>query len=361
MSRIKSKKYSGVYISPLKNNDKSYYITYKDVEGKKVWIKIGLHSEGVRENFCYQKRAEEVNKLRLGEDTTVGNKKKKVITLNELFKIAFKDKELHNKGYESEVLRYGKHLRNSLGKYYIEDIKKDDIIKLQMLKKEEGYADATINHIVRIIHTCLNYAIKHKIYKETNPCLDIKYFTLDNTREKFLKTNEIKILYKRLEYDSELLLFTKLALCTGGRLESIVELQKKSFDFDNKIVRIVDFKNKSTYIGHFNDELCEILREKVKDKDDGDRIFTYEKIQISKRMLRILSELFNKGIDSRDSKNRTVIHTLRHTFASHLAINGCPIMVIKQLMNHKDIKMTMRYAKLAPDSGKDSVEKLYKL
>ena len=51
----------------------------------------------------------------------------------------------------------------------------------------------------------------------------------------------------------------------------------------------------------------------------------------------------------------TLIHTLRHTFASHLAINGTPIFTIQKLMNHKDIKMTLRYAKLSPDSGRDAV------
>jgi len=29
-------------------------------------------------------------------------------------------------------------------------------------------------------------------------------------------------------------------------------------------------------------------------------------------------------------------------------------------MSHSDIKMTMRYAKLAPDSGKTAIEELYK-
>ena len=38
-----------------------------------------------------------------------------------------------------------------------------------------------------------------------------------------------------------------------------------------------------------------------------------------------MNELFNQGLEKDDSKNRTVIHTLRHTFASHLAINGTPI------------------------------------
>ena len=54
-----------------------------------------------------------------------------------------------------------------------------------------------------------------------------------------------------------------------------------------------------------------------------------------------------------------MIHTLRHTFASHLAIKGTPILTIKKLMNHSDINHTLRYAKLGSNSGKDIVKKLY--
>lgn len=43
------------------------------------------------------------------------------------------------------------------------------------------------------------------------------------------------------------------------------------------------------------------------------------------------------------------------TFASHLAINGIQIFTIKKLMNHKDIKMTLRYTKLADNSGSGEV------
>lgn len=37
-----------------------------------------------------------------------------------------------------------------------------------------------------------------------------------------------------------------------------------------------------------------------------------------------------------------------------------PIFTVQKLMNHTDIKMTMRYAKLAPDSGKYAIDELYK-
>ena len=44
-----------------------------------------------------------------------------------------------------------------------------------------------------------------------------------------------------------------------------------------------------------------------------------------------------------------VFHTLRHTFGSWLAIQGTPILAIKELMGHKTLAMTERYAHLTPD------------
>lgn len=41
MARFKSKKYIGVYYETLQNDDKAYYITYKEND-KKRWLKIGL-------------------------------------------------------------------------------------------------------------------------------------------------------------------------------------------------------------------------------------------------------------------------------------------------------------------------------
>ncbi|WP_373567132.1 tyrosine-type recombinase/integrase [Aliarcobacter butzleri] len=61
--------------------------------------------------------------------------------------------------------------------------------------------------------------------------------------------------------------------------------------------------------------------------------------------------MLEKIVNSLKPNDKIVFHSLRHTFKSHLAINGTPIFTIQKLMKHKDIRMTLKYAKLSPDSG----------
>lgn len=63
----------------------------------------------------------------------------------------------------------------------------------------------------------------------------------------------------------------------------------------------------------------------------NDKIFHYQPTTIQRLMLDILNKLFNHGLEENDRKNRAVVHTLRHTFASHLAINGTPIFTIQKI------------------------------
>ncbi|MFX7056441.1 tyrosine-type recombinase/integrase, partial [Acinetobacter baumannii] len=50
-------------------------------------------------------------------------------------------------------------------------------------------------------------------------------------------------------------------------------------------------------------------------------------------------------------------HVLRHTFASHFMMNGGNILVLRDILGHSDIKMTMVYAHFSPDHLEDAVKK----
>ena len=81
MGFVNSKKYDGVQLYHKSNKDVSYYIRYKDENGKLRRIKIGDKSKGITENYCYQKRAEILNNIRLGEEPpALARKKKKTVS-----------------------------------------------------------------------------------------------------------------------------------------------------------------------------------------------------------------------------------------------------------------------------------------
>jgi len=51
-------------------------------------------------------------------------------------------------------------------------------------------------------------------------------------------------------------------------------------------------------------------------------------------------------------------HDLRHTFASQLIMSGIDITTVKELLGHKTLTMTLRYAHLAPSHKVKAVEVL---
>ena len=52
------------------------------------------------------------------------------------------------------------------------------------------------------------------------------------------------------------------------------------------------------------------------------------------------------------------LHTLRHTFISRLVQAGQPLPEVAALAGHRDIKMTLRYAHLAPDHLREGIAAL---
>ncbi len=398
MARIKSKKYNGVYLNHLKSGDISYSITYKDAFGKLIRFTVGKKSQGVTEILTYNKRSEFINHINLGMDPTAHKKKKRIITLNQLAKVYFDDKrcmvcdqckkfkklddkaqsnvKLHeedktkdlncNKRATRHLLnKYNKHLSPTFGKENLATLKKDSIQKFRQELQGESKAENTINGIIQLMSAIINYSIKHKELKLINPCIGVGKLATDSDRQRYLSTNEVQRLFKDLAANTRTLLFVKLALSTGGRLQSILNIRKLDLDLERNSVTLKDFKNNDTYTGFINDELKTTLKAlartlKATDHIVGGKVTPLSANALSVALRPTLNRLFNDGLDTSDSKNRVVIHTLRHTFASHLAINGTPIFTIQKLMNHKDIKMTMRYAKLAPDSGMDMVKGLYK-
>ena len=367
MAMIKTKK-TGVYFNETEDKDKVYYFTYNDINDnkKKKWVKVGKYSEGIREINAFNLRNEQISKMKHGKDISViaTKKKKELITLDTLANRYFKDRKSSNERKQ----KYQNHIKPLIGNKQIENITKTDIKKVVNGVLDLGRSNSTANSVLSLAGTIINHNIKQHDLKIINPCIGINKLKSDNRRERYLTVHEINQLKDEVKDNFFVNLFVEFALCTGGRLETILHIQKKDIDLANKTVNLNNLKTKRRYTGFLQDELIAILRDYVPTLKANDYVVTQKGLQekkadhkqIHRRLKPILDRLFNKGLKDDDITNRAVIHTLRHTFASHLAINETPIFTIQKLLDHSDIKQTLRYAKLAPDSGKNNVQGLYK-
>jgi len=367
MAMVKTKK-TGVYYNETEDKDKVYYFTYNDITDnkKKKWVKVGRYSEGIREINAFNLRNEQISKMKHGKDITVitTKKKKEIITLDILAYRYFEDKKSTNERKQ----KYSNHIEPHIGNKNINNITKADIKKVIDEVLNLGRSNATANSILSLISTIFNHNIKQHDLKIVNPCIGIPKLKADNKRERYLTTDEINQLKDEVKNNFFVKLFVEFALTTGGRLETILHIQKKDINLEHKTINLNNLKTNKRYTGFLQKELIDILKEYLPKLKANDYVITQKGLQekkadhkqIHRRLKPILDKLFNRGLKDSDITNRTVIHTLRHTFASHLAINGTPIFTIQKLMNHSDIKQTLRYAKLAPDSGKIDVEGLYR-
>jgi len=365
MGMIRSKKYPGVYINILKNGKTAYYCGYSDMTGTWKKVKVGMKEHGITEVYANNKRIEYINMTRLGEDPLAHKKSKKLLRFNVLAESYFQ--YLVDEGRKDIYIpqnRYNKHIKDHLGSKNIHLIVKADIvaIKNRMLTT---HSRATTKHIISLISTIINHAITSVYihYEGKNVCDglldDLK---LDNARTRFLSQQDIEILLEAIKDDAEVDLFTRLSLSTGGRLKTIMNLKKKDFRKGNSVT-LYNFKSEKTYESFLSTALFPTtdFLDGLEPNDyvigRSSTLFNSQTMQ--RRVKKVLDKLFNQGLDTKDSKGRIVVHSFRTTFASLLVQSGTPLYDVMKLMSHSSIDMTMRYAYLAPDSGKQQINNMF--
>ncbi len=378
--RIKSKKYTGVYYRELENGDRVFEFTYKDLEGKKKWIKVGLSSHNINESFANRKRIETINKLKLdGDEPDFIKKRKPVkkISLNAVANKYFADYEMRAKPniFKESLFKYQNKVEPYFGKTPVDEITKEAVEKwLKSFKKD--YKQASINSYHATFKAVVNYGIKEfkELERVINPLQKISMKDPENERERVLSTNEIKHLFECLIHKPKAYLYVAVALGTGARPKAIITTQKKDFDIANRTLTFPALKKGKRYPVPLIDSLYKQLIEVTKDLKVDDYIFhpdnpktittkpiSYEGIK--RQIQPLLDELFNQGLDNNDRKHRVTFYTFRHTFATHLVKNPhVNILDVKKLMSHSRLQMTERYAKVELHQGtQNALNNLYSI
>lgn len=199
----------------------------------------------------------------------------------------------------------------------------------------------TINHEQRYLSSVFGTLKKLGHWQLPNPLSGLPTFKVDEKMVSFLYPEEIRHLLAHLSESNSasVLTVSKICLATGARWSEAEELEGAQVTPYRITYR--NTKNKKVRSIPISKELYDELPKK------RGRLFT----PCRKTFERTVNKA---GIELPAGQ---CTHVLRHTFASHFMMNGGNILVLKDILGHSDIKMTMIYAHFAPTHLEDAVLK----
>ena len=286
--------------------------------------------------------------------------RKRSITYDDFMKRKYLPFAMSKKSYAREETLYRLWIKPVIGSKAIDNISPFDLEKLKKQMAEAGKAPRTIQYALAVVKHSFNKAADWGYTAAINPASRVKSPKVNNRRSRFLTKEETEMLLIECRKRSrQLYEIALLSLHCGLRAGETFNLTYKDIDLENGIINIRDPKNGEDRAAYMTGTVKEMFKGK---KGDADELIFKNKngnkiIDISYRYKPIIDKLeFNNGI--KDSRNRVVFHTLRHTFASRLAMQGTPIFVIKELLGHKSLTMTERYSHLLPGTKREAIRKL---
>lgn len=277
------------------------------------------------------------------------------------------------KSYGDSLTARAKQMTEILGKNrLVESLDELAATELKRALRERGDAPPTINKKLTMIKGAVRKA-HHAGKIGFNPLANIEM--VSDSREKkdcrWLKDEEIerllgvlkdglKIEVKpegRAKYEwtvppqFEVYRLVVFLLNTGARRGEAWRVRWDDIDLENKRVRLWETKKaargrtaKPRYIP-INSALQDLFKGMER---SGELVFPPDNN---------LRRKFDRAVELAKI-GACRVHDLRHTFASHLAINGVPINTIRELLGHTTITMTLRYAHLCPSVTAQAVEAL---
>jgi site-specific recombinase XerD len=390
--RIRDAHTVGLVLFVNAGGKKTYFIDYKKLNGKRADHKIGdatlLTLAEARETA--QKFLASVER---GVDPTEPEPEaEKKITLGEFINDHYEKWALENRRSGKSTIYM---IRASFGFLFdtpLEQITIEEIEKWRGTQKKIGLKNSSTNRRITALKAAINWAWKRNII-DANPLArleklseedsegKVRYLTDDererlmaalNARDKeiraardshnvWLVTRDLKTkaTFKERDFVDHLEPLVLLSLSTGIRRNSMLSLEWRDVDFASKtiMVRAATSKSGKQYYTPMNKLALDTLtRWHKQSKHTSPSNLVFPSPKTGKKM-GDCSSSWDTLMKKAEIENFRW-HDMRHDFASHLVMNGVDLNTVRELMGHADLKMTLRYAHLAPEMKMRAVETL---
>ena len=239
----------------------------------------------------------------------------------------------------------------------ISEISNRDIERYKAALLRKGASRKTVNNMLTVLRKCLLTAFDWLELDGRPP--KFVWLKCPPPRTDFLSPEECTLL---LEHSGGVIHEMILAaLRTGMRQGELKGLQWSSIDWVNRSITVRDSLsdytkalgspkgNRARHIP-IDIDLFEVLVGRKRDVgfvfvDHAGQPFSH--YRLSGALTRVCR---------RAGLRKVKWHTLRHTFASQLAMNGTPLNMVQALLGHASITTTMRYAHVAPSALRAAID-----
>jgi integrase len=212
--------------------------------------------------------------------------------------------------------------------------------------RSETVKPGTVAKEMSVLKHCLKLACEWELLHE-NPAAGARLPKLPAGRTKYLTPGELKA---AIEAAPEWMRATMaFAACTGVRRGEMLSLQWMDVDMANRRLYLRETKNGVLRILPLSEFALRVLRS-LPEGAGGDTVFA----GVDAARLSVYTRRIFHGLGIPDAS----FHTLRHTAASWLVMEGVDLYAVGQILGRKTPRMTQRYAHLSPNYMAGAVSKL---
>lgn len=131
----------------------------------------------------------------------------------------------------------------------------------------------------------------------------------------------------------------------GLRISELINMRINDIDSQRMLVHIKNSKGNRDRIVMLPKNLLIVLRKYFKEYKPTNFLFEgQKKQQYSETSIR---NILKNSVYKNNIKKHITVHSLRHSYATHLLENGTDIRIIQKLLGHKNIGTTLQYTKVA--------------
>jgi integrase/recombinase XerD len=233
----------------------------------------------------------------------------------------------------------------AIGDKQVEKLEVQDFVRLKRIMMERGNGGARIGSVVYAFRSFLSYCnnfleIETINPKQIRPPKRFKREVIFLTKEEIERF--ISVIDTKTWNGFRFRVLVEVLLGTGMRIGEAMSLNRKSIDWDKREAKIVGKGNKERRIFFTERSLSWLRRYLEKREDTNEAVFVTKK-PFNRLHRDDIWRFFDRHRRLAKIDKKLTPHILRHTVATNLVFNGCPIVHVKEILGHERLDTTCKY------------------